>query len=83
MIGKFELAFTKYKQILTEFKSRQKHYALAIAFALSTEDEMQAETFVSLIAKYWKVQRIGLEKILERLAKLQNNGIVARSALFD
>ena len=71
VIARFELAYIKYKKILSEFESKQRRFAIAVAFALSTTDELRSDTFVDMMSAYWNLMGVNLNGIRDRMAQIQ------------
>ena len=69
VIARFELTYEKYKHILSEYDIAQRKFGLGVAFALSTESELDADAFVNLLARYWDSRGVQLHSIQDRMAE--------------
>ena len=71
VIGQFELSYTKYKSLMTYQRNLQNRFAFAVAFALSTDSDLDSEAFISMMTQYWQKRGIELNTIIEQTAHMQ------------
>ena len=79
VIARFELAYGKYKGILSEVDLAQNKFALGVAFAMSTETEMHADAFVDMMARFWDCSGVHLTCIQDRMAGFDDATKLVRS----
>ena len=56
---------------MTRRRNLQKKYAFAVAFALSTEADLDSEGFINMMTRYWQKRGIELNNIIEQTAHMQ------------